>query len=94
MIGGLLTIFVACWVYQGAVSVSKDKVFRWVIIGAILFYVVQVTCMGLEIYFFVADDDVDLTNEVGGSLQAIYRELMPSAVALIVAASYTGQNLS
>lgn len=88
MIGGLLTIFVACWVYQGAVSVNRGKIFKWVIIGAILFYVVQVTVMGLEIYFFVDEDDADLTSELGGRIQATYRELMPSIIALLVAGVY------
>lgn len=89
MIGGLLTIFVACWVYQGAVSVNRGNIFRWVLIGVILFYVLQVVFMGLEIYFFVDDDDtVDMTDEMGGRIQAIYRELMPCIFALMVTAVY------
>jgi hypothetical protein len=88
MIGAFLTIFVACWVYQGAVSVNRSNVMRWVVIGAVMVFALQAVFMALEIYLFVDEDDVDLTSELGGRIQAIYRELMPSIAALVVAAVY------
>ncbi len=88
MIGAFLTIFVACWVYQGAVSVKRDNVMRWVVIGAVMVIALQFMMMGLEIFLFVDEDEADLTNELGGRIQATYRELMPSIVALLVSAVY------
>lgn len=88
MIGGLLTIFVACWIYQGAISVNRNNVLRWVVLGTTTFYAMQWAFMILEIYFFVGDYDMDTTNTMAGRLQATYRELMPCLVAFLVTAFY------
>lgn len=88
MIGAFLTIFVACWVYQGAVGVKRGNVMRWVAIGAVMVFVAQMVFMSLEIIFFVNEDDIDLTDQFTGSMQATYRELMPSFLAFLMAAVY------
>ena len=88
MIGGLLTIFVACWVYQGAVSVKRDNVIRWVMIGAFIFYFVQLAWLGLDIFFFVSNVDTDKTDSLVGSLHATYRELMPAIVGFLATAVF------
>lgn len=87
MIGAFITIYVACWVYQAAISAKKENAFKWMVMGAAIFYLVQLAWMGFDI-LFLGSDDIDNTNELAGRLVATYRELMPSIVGFITAAVF------
>ena len=41
MIGGIVMIFVALWIYQSAMRAKTPNVMMWVAIGAVTFFVVQ-----------------------------------------------------
>jgi hypothetical protein len=50
MIGGIIMIFVAVWVYQSAVKAKVDNVLMWVAISAVVFFIVQALLVQLNVY--------------------------------------------
>ncbi|MGZ5010380.1 MAG: hypothetical protein ACXV74_05400 [Methylobacter sp.] len=50
MIGGIVMILVALWIYQSAMRAKTNNVMMWVAIGAITFFVVQLLFVDLNLY--------------------------------------------
>jgi hypothetical protein len=54
MIGGIIMIFVAVWMYQSAVKSKVDNVFMWVAIGAVVFFAVQTLLVQSNVFILEA----------------------------------------
>ncbi|TAN71769.1 MAG: hypothetical protein EPN17_00415 [Methylobacter sp.] len=54
MIGGIVMILVALWIYQSAMRAKTSNVMMWVAIGAVAFFVVQVGFIDLNLYILEA----------------------------------------
>lgn len=54
MIGGIVMIFVALWMYQSAMRAKVNNVMMWVAIGAVAFFVVQLGFIDINIYIMEA----------------------------------------
>ncbi len=54
MIGGIIMILVALWVYQSAMRAKVDNVIIWVAIGAVTFFVVQLVFIDINLYIMEA----------------------------------------
>lgn len=50
MIGGIVMIFVALWIYQSAMKAKTSNVMMWVAIGAVAFFVVQLGFIDINLY--------------------------------------------
>lgn len=55
MIGAVVTIFVAIWIYQSAMKASVKNVTMWWAGAAVAFYVMQVVLVGLNVTVFDLD---------------------------------------
>ncbi len=54
MIGGIVMIFVALWIYQSAMRAQINNVMMWVAIGAVTFFVVQVLFIDVNLFILEA----------------------------------------
>lgn len=54
MIGGIVMIFVALWMYQSAMKAKMNNVMMWVAIGAVAFFVVQLLFIDVNLYIMEA----------------------------------------
>jgi len=54
MIGGIVMIFVALWIYQSAMRANASNVMMWVAIGAVAFFVVQLGFIDINLYIMEA----------------------------------------
>ena len=91
MIGGLLTIYMACWFYQATIKYQVKRNLLWVVIGSATFFIVQWGWIWLDSVFFLSGvDDTMTTSETGKTLTSrlasTYRELMPILVGFLSAA--------
>jgi hypothetical protein len=50
MIGGIIMIFAALWMYQSAMKAKVDNVLMWVAIAAVVFYAVQLLMVSSNVY--------------------------------------------
>lgn len=50
MIGGIIMIMTALWVYQSAMRAKANNVLKWVAISAVVFFVVQMLLVQFNIY--------------------------------------------
>ncbi|MBL6986179.1 MAG: hypothetical protein ISR72_03870 [Methylobacter sp.] len=50
MIGGIIMILVALWIYQSAMRAKISNVMMWVAIGAVAFFVVQLVFIDINLY--------------------------------------------
>ena len=50
MIGGIVMILVALWIYQSAMRAKASNVMMWVAIGAVVFFVVQLLFIDVNLY--------------------------------------------
>lgn len=50
MIGGMVMVFVALWIYQSAMKANLNNVIYWVAASAIAFYVAQFLLVEVNIY--------------------------------------------
>ncbi len=96
MIGGLLTIYVACWTYQAAVRAGTPGVFKWVAIAAGSLFAVQFLWIQIDVFLFLTENDdtgVDQaelaakqTKDVSNRLMSSFRELAAPLMGFLVAA--------
>ncbi|HHZ69097.1 MAG TPA: hypothetical protein EYO51_05740 [Methylococcaceae bacterium] len=96
MIGGLLTIYVACWTYQAAVRAGSSGVFKWVAIAAGSLFVVQFLWIRVDVFLFLTEnsdtgvDQADLaamqTKDLTNRLWSAFRELAAPLIGFLVAA--------
>ncbi|MEO1895632.1 MAG: hypothetical protein ABGX32_05165 [Methylococcales bacterium] len=96
MIGGLLTIYVACWTYQAAVRAGTPGVFKWVAIAAGSLFAVQFLWIQIDVFLFLTENDdtgVDQaelaakqTKDVSNRILASFRELAAPLMGFLVAA--------
>lgn len=54
MIGGIVMILVALWIYQSAMKAKTNNVMMWVAIGAVTFFVVQLLFVDINLYILEA----------------------------------------
>ena len=54
MIGGIVMILVALWIYQSAMRAKTSNVMMWVAIGAVAFFVVQLGFIDINLYILEA----------------------------------------
>jgi hypothetical protein len=54
MIGGIVMIFVALWMYQSAMKAKTSNVMMWVAIGAVAFFAVQLAFIDINLYILEA----------------------------------------
>lgn len=54
MIGGVVMILVALWIYQSAMKAKVENVIMWVAIGAVAFFVVQLGFIDINLYILEA----------------------------------------
>ncbi len=54
MIGGIVMIFVALWIYQSAMRAKTNNVMMWVAMGAVVFFVVQLGFIDVNLYIMEA----------------------------------------
>ncbi len=54
MIGGIVMILVALWIYQSAMRAQVSNVMMWVAIGSITFFVVQVGFIDVNLFILEA----------------------------------------
>ena len=64
MIGGIIILLVAIWMYQAAIQAKKENAFIWVAIGAAVFFVAQYFLVNLNVYVLEAVKD----SQSGGML--------------------------
>lgn len=64
MIGAVITIFVAMWIYQSAMKANVKNVTMWWAGAAVAFYVMQVVLVGLNVSVF----DLDGTKTESASM--------------------------
>ncbi len=71
MIGGVVMVFVAIWVFQSAARAKVDNVLMWTAICAVTFFAVQALFVNFNVYF------IDLLNgtDVNGSNGEYERDL-------------------
>ncbi|MFU8788882.1 MAG: hypothetical protein ACNA7G_07620 [Methylobacter sp.] len=50
MIGGIVMILVALWIYQSAMRAKASNVMMWVAIGAVVFFAVQLGFINVNLY--------------------------------------------
>ncbi|MDD5113304.1 MAG: hypothetical protein PHC94_04760 [Methylobacter sp.] len=50
MIGGVIMILVAVWLYQSALKAKTNNLLLWVAVGAITFFVVQLLMVEVNVY--------------------------------------------
>ncbi|MEY3807662.1 MAG: hypothetical protein RI893_638 [Pseudomonadota bacterium] len=50
MIGGIVMIFVALWIYQSAMRAKTSNVIMWVAIATVGFFVVQLSFIDINLY--------------------------------------------
>lgn len=62
MIGGIVMILVALWIYQSAMKAKTSNVMMWVAIGAVAFFVVQLGFIDINLYILEA-----IKSSEGGS---------------------------
>ena len=96
MIGGLLTIYVACWTYQAAVRAGTPGVFKWVAIAAGSLFAVQLLWIRIDVFLFLTEnsdtgvDQAELaalqTKDVSNRLLSSFRELAAPLMGFLVAA--------
>ena len=67
MIGGIVMIFVALWIYQSAMKAKLTNVMMWVAGAAIAFYVMQFFLVEINIYIL----ESVRSNEGGAAYEAI-----------------------
>ena len=65
MIGGIVMIFVALWIYQSAMRAKTSNVMMWVAIGAVVFFVVQLGFIDVNLYIM----DAIRSGEGGGAYE-------------------------
>jgi hypothetical protein len=70
MIGGIVMIFVAVWVYQSAVKAKVSNVLMWIGISVVAFFVVQTLLVQLNVYI--------LESIRGGEADAGYERALTS----------------
>jgi hypothetical protein len=101
MIGGVIMLFVAIWMYQGAIEGKKENAFLWVIIGTIAFFVAQWIFVHLNVYILESIQDsrdagmledrpltsikTDSMDGISGFLLSIYMELFPPFGGVVAA---------
>lgn len=56
MIGGLATIYVACWVFQAGARSDAPNPMKWVVIAIIIFFSIQVTWNLVDAYYIFSDN--------------------------------------
>jgi hypothetical protein len=54
MIGGIVMIFAALWMYQSAMKAKVDKVVIWVAVSVVAFYAVQLLMVSSNVYILEA----------------------------------------
>ncbi|NOT10897.1 MAG: hypothetical protein HOP23_03525 [Methylococcaceae bacterium] len=54
MIGGIIMIFVALWIYQSAMKAKVDNVLMWVGIGVVAFFIVQTLLVQANVFILEA----------------------------------------
>lgn len=54
MIGGVVMILVALWIYQSAMRANVNNVMMWVAIGAVVFFAVQLAFIDINLYILEA----------------------------------------
>jgi hypothetical protein len=54
MIGGIVMIFVALWIYQSAMRAKTSNVIMWVAIAVVVFFVVQLSFIDVNLYIMEA----------------------------------------
>jgi hypothetical protein len=54
MIGGIIMIFAALWMYQSAMKAKVDNVVMWVAISVVVFYAVQLLMVSSNVYILEA----------------------------------------
>ena len=54
MIGGIVMIFVALWIYQSAMRAKTSNVIMWVAIAAVAFFVVELGFIDVNLYIMEA----------------------------------------
>jgi hypothetical protein len=54
MIGGIVMIFVALWIYQSAMKAKASNVMMWVAIATVTFFVVQLGFIDINLYILEA----------------------------------------
>jgi hypothetical protein len=54
MIGGVIMILVAVWLYQSALKAKTSNLLLWVAVGSITFFVVQFLLVDLNVYLLEA----------------------------------------
>ncbi|TRW94653.1 hypothetical protein [Candidatus Methylobacter oryzae] len=54
MIGGVVMILVALWIYQSAMRANVNNVMMWVAIGAVAFFAVQLAFIDINLYILEA----------------------------------------
>ena len=96
MIGGLLTIYVACWTYQAAVRAGTSGGFKWVAIAAGSLFAIQFLWIYVDVLLFLTENDdtgvdqADLaamqTKDFGNRLMSAFRELAAPLMGFLVAA--------
>lgn len=101
MIGGIVMMLVAIWMYQAAVSAKQEKPILWVVVGTLTFFVAQWLIIHLNIFILesIQDtqdggllDDRPLTSVKSDSLDgfsglmlSLYLELFPPFFGVIAA---------
>lgn len=96
MIGGLLTIYMACWTYQAAVRAGTSGVFKWVAITAGSLFFIQFLWIQVDVFLFLSEnedtgvDQAELaamqTKDLSNRLMSAFRELAAPLVGFLVAA--------
>ncbi len=91
MIGGIIILLVAIWMYQAAIQAKKENIFLWVAIGAVTFFVVQMLLVKFNVFILESMKESQgpgIIDDSGfsGYMFSAFLELMPPIGGIIGAA--------
>jgi hypothetical protein len=67
MIGGMIMILVAVWLYQSALKAKTSNLLMWVAVGSVAFFVVQFLLVDVNVYLL----ESVRSNETGVGYEAV-----------------------
>ncbi len=88
MISAFITIYIACWTYQGGVRSGATDIFKWAAIATIVFFAIQLSWLWVDNFLFLSETRPTWGPRITGFLIAAFIR-----TKLLMRASLTPRNL-
>ncbi len=72
MISAFITIYIACWTYQGGVRAGATNIFKWVAVASIVFFAIQLSWLWVDNFLFLSDTRPTWSPRIAGFLVAAF----------------------